>query len=166
MPADADTHAVTEADIKAGLGKVLDFQIKYTDPLNRLEEELKLFLQLAGSQAEKDSALQKGINWFTSLPPEINSFQKWRTIFAMPQKTEAERNAKRAEMEKISKWVIDNLFLLVGYGLGKISNYLGVPEAAFADLAVVLLEQARLAAGEQPAEPAEFVRRVNRLLAS
>lgn len=39
-------------------------------------------------------------------------------------------------------------------------------EAAFADLAVVLLEQARLAAGEQPAEPAEFVRRVNRLLAS
>ncbi|HJO36611.1 MAG TPA: molecular chaperone HtpG [Gammaproteobacteria bacterium] len=39
-------------------------------------------------------------------------------------------------------------------------------EAAFDDLAVVLLEQARLAAGEQPAEPAEFVRRVNRLLAS
>jgi hypothetical protein len=38
--------------------------------------------------------------------------------------------------------------------------------AAFDDLAVVLLEQARLAAGEQPAEPAEFVRRVNRLLAS
>ncbi len=124
------TTLFTEAQYKESITMYHSFGQKWLDPLNSITSQLNLALDYlngvaANAPSEEAKALQKGIAWFKALPPELTNLQKMRDVFSMPETTAEQRNAKRAALKGVAKWLSDNIFLLAAQALGILDKNIG-----------------------------------------